>query len=65
MAPCMLCPKMGGALKPTNIFQSKEKYQKYNKSSTKHKKKGYKEPDDQFEDKNLSLQAILKKEFDY
>jgi predicted deacetylase len=26
MVKCLLCPKRGGAMKPTNIFRSYEKY---------------------------------------
>lgn len=42
MVKCLLCPKRGGAMKPTNIFRSQEKY--YNqkikvqiKKSVKHR----------------------------
>lgn len=39
MVNCMLCPKKGGAMKPTNIFTSFENYKKYNSSSTHNSKK--------------------------
>ena len=26
MVKCFLCPKRGGAMKPTNVFRSHEKY---------------------------------------
>ena len=29
MVPCLLCPKKGGALKPTNIFTTNEHFKKY------------------------------------
>src|SRR3569833_4528789 len=35
MVQCMLCPKKGGALKPTNIFSSHEHFQRYNQPSSK------------------------------
>jgi hypothetical protein len=39
MVNCMLCPKRGGAMKPTNIFTSKELYNRYN---TNHNSSGKK-----------------------
>ncbi len=27
---CLLCPKLGGAMKPTNIFSTAENYKMYN-----------------------------------
>jgi len=38
---CMLCPKKGGAMKPTNIFTSFDNYKKYN-SGNSHGKKSHK-----------------------
>jgi len=35
MVKCLLCSKKGGAMKPTNIFQSYDKYQKYYPGSFK------------------------------
>jgi hypothetical protein len=33
MVKCLLCPKRGGAMKPTNIFTSAENYRKYNNTA--------------------------------
>lgn len=38
----MLCPKKGGAMKPTNIFTSYENYKRYNQSSNSSGKKNTK-----------------------
>ena len=38
MVNCMLCPKKGGAMKPTNIFTSIENYRKYNPNISANKK---------------------------
>jgi hypothetical protein len=38
MVNCMLCPKKGGAMKPTNIFTSIENYRKYNPNLSANKK---------------------------
>jgi hypothetical protein len=42
MVKCLLCPKRGGAMKPTNIFSSFENFKKYNAASTNHNKKSSK-----------------------
>lgn len=34
----MLCPKKGGAMKPTNLFTSYENFRKYNSGSGQNKK---------------------------
>lgn len=39
MINCLLCPKKGGAMKPTNIFTTFENYRKYNQSNSSHAKK--------------------------
>jgi hypothetical protein len=38
MVSCMLCPKRGGAMKPTNIFTSVDNYKKFNANSSSSKK---------------------------
>lgn len=35
---CFLCPKRGGAMKPTNIFTSTENFRKYNGAASGAKK---------------------------
>ena len=42
MIKCLLCCKKGGAMKPTNIFTSKEKLLKFNQGSFKHSSKSHK-----------------------
>lgn len=38
MVTCILCPKKGGAMKPTNIFTSVDNYKKYNNNNSSSKK---------------------------
>lgn len=38
MNECMLCPKRGGAMKPTNIFRSEEKFHKQKIQNIQNKK---------------------------
>lgn len=42
MVNCLLCPKKGGAMKPTNIFTSAENYRRYNTTSSSSSKKSAK-----------------------
>ena len=37
MVKCILCPKKGGAMKPTSIFRTWEHYQRYHTAAAKKK----------------------------
>jgi hypothetical protein len=39
---CLLCPKRGGAMKPTNIFSTVDNYKKYNPTKGGDNKKSIK-----------------------
>lgn len=42
LVECMLCPKRGGAMKPTNLFTNNEYWKKYNTSNSSNVKKSKK-----------------------
>ncbi len=71
----MLCPKRGGAMKPSNLFSKNEYWKNYHiqsslkkgkKSNTKQNHSSMPESEaNKSEDKNLSLNAIMQREYDF